>query len=154
MKQKNTPLLVMIAVLALLFIVPFVLALVTLVVYGRFALPGGLFTGLLAELDANFVLALLITTLPLMLVWAVEANRQREGGSRRSLGLTLGLIVLLMVAVTAVPAVAFLRPLGGLPPGDALAILAVVALPLITVVFVVAILLPGLARRKGPPPED
>ncbi len=153
MKQTNTPLLVMIAVLALLFVVPFALALVTLLAYGRFAPPEGLFTGVQAELDANFVLVLLITALPLMLVWAVEANRRRAGGGQRTLGLTLGLIVLLMIAVTAVPAIAFLRPLGGLPPGDALAILAVVALPLITVVFAVALLLAGLGRRKGPPPE-
>ncbi len=156
MRQTNTPLIIIIAILALMFVVPFVLALFTLLAYGQFALPTGLFGGVLAELDANFVLALFITALPLLLVWAVEANRRRAGGGR-SLGFTLALIILLMLAVTAVPLVAFLRPLAGVPAGQALALVALIAFPLIVVLFAAAILLPGLTGRGGdggPSPEE
>ena len=148
--HKHTPLYIMIAILMLLFIIPFILALITLIAYGEFSVPDASWMGgLLAELDANFLLAMVITIVPLLMVWAVESSRARAGlDRRRSTGLTLGLLIGLMVIVTAVPVVAYLRPLADVPPGHALAILSVVALPLLVVIVLVALLLPGVLARK------
>lgn len=148
MKRSNTPLLAIIGILMLLFIVPFVLAVITLIAYGEFALPTGLVAdGLLAEFDANFVLMLLVTALPVLFVWLIESSRGK-GDRRRSLTLTLGMLVALIAAVTAVPFIASLRPLSGFPPGQALPILAVVALPVLLMMFMAAILLPEARRRR------
>ncbi|HLV44341.1 MAG TPA: hypothetical protein VKY39_05260 [Aggregatilineales bacterium] len=149
MKRSNTPLVVIIGILLLLFVVPFVLALIMLAIYGEFTLPSGLFVeGLLAELDANFVLALLLTVLPVIGVWLVESSRRRGVDQRRSLTLTLVMLVLVMAGVTAIPLISALRPLAGFPPGQAFAILAVVALPLFLIMLIAALLLPE-ARRHG-----
>jgi len=149
--RKNTPLYVMIGTLMLLFVIPFILALITLIAYGEFSVPDAAWMGgLLTELDANFLLALVITIMPLLMVWAVESGRARSGlDRRRSTGLTLGLLIGLMVVATAVPVVAYLRPLADVPVGHALAILSVVALPLLIVVIMVALLLPGVLARRG-----
>ncbi len=156
MKQNNTPIYVIIGVLALLFVVPFVLALITMIAYGEFALPSGLFSRLYGELDANFALALLLTVLPLVMVWAVErALRRSGGGGVRSQGITLALLVLLMLAVTAVPLVSFMRPLARIPAAQRATLIGFVALPLLVVTFAVVILVPELLRRRkdGPPKE-
>lgn len=145
MKRSNVPLIAVTGILVALFVIPFILAVIFTLAYGEFALPPAEFvTAVLAELDANFVLAMLITALPLALVAAIEGYRRQRGGGRRSLALTVGLLVLLMAAVTAVPLIAFLRPLSGLPGGAVLAILLFAALPLLAVMFAAAIVLPGL----------
>ncbi len=147
MKHSNAPLLAVIGILMVMFVIPFVLAVITLIAYGEFALPSGLLVeGLLAEFDANFVLMLLVTALPALFVWLIESSRSR-GDRRRSLTLTLVMLVVLVGAVTAVPFIASLRPLSAFPPGQALPILAVVALPLLAVMFIAAILLPEARRR-------
>lgn len=150
-KPKNTPLLFIVGILMLLFIIPFILALITLVAYGEFRVPDGAWMGgLLAELDANFILAMVMTVMPLLLVWTVESSRARAGLDRRkATGLTLGLLIALMIGATAVPVVFYLRPLADVPPGHALAILSVVGLPLLVVIFTVALLLPGLLNRRA-----
>jgi hypothetical protein len=147
-QRPNTSLLFIVGILMVLFIIPFVLALITLVAYGEFAVPTDLFGGVLGELDANFVLALLMTILPLLMVWAIETRRGQAGGARRSVGLTLGLLVALVAIVTAVPLLAFFRPLSRLPAGQALAIVSCLALPLLVVIFAVAIVLPGHLRQE------
>jgi len=149
--RKHTPLYIMIGILMLLFVIPFILALITLIAYGEFSVPDASWMGgLLAQLDANFLLAMVITILPLLMVWAVESSRSRAGlDRRRSTGLTLGLLIALMVVATAVPVVAYLRPLADVPTGHALAILSVVALPLLVVVGIVAMLLPGVLARQA-----
>lgn len=148
MKRSNAPLLAIIGVLMVMFVVPFILAVITLIVYGEFALPTELVAGgLLAELDANFVLALLITVLPVLFVWFIESNRRAGGSQRRSMTLTLIMLVLLMAAVTAVPVISMLRPLSAVPPAQAFAMIAVIALPLLLVLFVAALLMPE-ARRQ------
>jgi hypothetical protein len=141
----------MIGILMLLFVIPFILALVTLIAYGEFRVPDASWMGgLLAGLDANFLLAMVITVMPLLLVWAVESSRARAGQDRRrTTGLTLGLLIALMVVATAVPVVAYLRPLAGVPTGQAVAILSVVALPLLVVIGIVALLLPGVLSRQA-----
>lgn len=155
MKQKNTPLYVIVGVLALLFVVPFVLALISTLIYGEFAPPADLLTGLYGEIDANFALALLLTGLPLLMVWAVERALRRSGaGGPRSQGLTLALLVLLMLAVTAVPLVSYLRPLANVPPAARTTLLGFVALPLLIVTFAVVILIPELVRRRGERPPE
>jgi hypothetical protein len=150
MNRKNLPILGIVGILGVMFIIPFVLAVITLIVYGEFALPQGAFSALLTELDPNIILGLLIAALPLLLVWAVEANRRRGAGGERTVGLTLGLLVALMLAATAVPFVSYLRPLADMPPRYALAILTVVALPLILILLIVLLLLPGVLRTDGP----
>lgn len=148
MKRSNAPLVAIIGILMLMFVVPFVLAVVTLIVYGQFSLPTGLVAeGLLAELDANFVLMVLLTVLPMLMVWLIETTRQ-SGDRRRSLTLTLAMLILLMAGVTAIPFIAALRPLSAFPPGQAFAILAVVALPLLLVMFIAAVLLPEVRRGR------
>lgn len=142
--------LAIVGILGVMFIIPFVLALLTLIVYGEFALPQGAVSGVLTEIDPNIILGLLIAGLPLLLVWAVETNRRR---GERTVGLTLGLLVALMLAATAVPFISYLRPLRGLPPRHALAILTVVALPLILIVLVALLLLPGLSSTDRGAPE-
>ncbi len=149
MDRKNLPILGIVGILGVMFVIPFVLAMITLIVYGEFALPQGAFSALLTELDPNIILGVLIAALPLLLVWAVEANRGRGVGGERAVGLTLGLLIALMIAATAVPFLSYLRPLSGMPPRYALAILTVVALPLILILFIVLLLLPGLLRADG-----
>jgi hypothetical protein len=144
-RTNNTPILVIIGVLSLLFIVPFTLAVIAVFMYGEFTVPENLMAGVLSELNPNLVLGMLITVLPLLVVVAVERARQQSGGAR-SMGLTVGLLIVLMAAVTAVPAIAYLRPLAGLPAGHAMAILAVVALPLLLIAFIALILLPSMVR--------
>jgi membrane protease YdiL (CAAX protease family) len=146
-KKRNTPLVFITGILLLLFVIPLVLAVITLAIYGELAAPEPL-SGLASELDANFALALLVTALPLLVVWVAETQRRRSGGKRSARG-TLVLLVLLMAAVTAVPAVSLWRPLAGLPTGQALAILAVAALPLLAVLLAAAILLPETRNRKA-----
>jgi len=41
MKHSNAPLLAIIGILMVMFVIPFVLAVITLIVYGEFALPSG-----------------------------------------------------------------------------------------------------------------
>lgn len=150
--RKNNPLYIMIGILMLLFVVPFILALITLLAYGEFRVPDAAWMGgLMTELDANFLLAMVMTVMPLLMVWAVESSRAKAGmDRRRATGLTLGLLIALMIGVTVVPVVFYLRPLAAVPTGQALAILSIVALPLLIVVVVVTLLLPGvLARRRN-----
>jgi len=154
-RYSKTPLYVIVGTLGVLFVVPFILSVIVTLIYGEFTLPGVSFlSGVLNELDANFVLAMLLTALPLALVGVIEATRRRLGSRRRSAGLTLGLLVLMMVAMTAAPVATAIRPLSALAPGAALAIVLFAALPLLIVTLGAAIVLPGLLRgSEGPPSE-
>jgi len=147
MKRKNVPALIIIMLMSVLYIIPSVWMLVTLLVTGRFEFPFYVFEGLSRELGFGFLIAFGLLFVPVLLVLLVERSRRRGGSQRRSLGLTLGLLVGLMLVMTAVPLVStLLRGAGALPLGEASPILVFGALPLLVVAFTVLVLAPGLLR--------
>ncbi len=150
MKRSNLPIWIVIGALSLLFVLPTLAMLAILISQGRFEFPMELFSGAEVEFGPGFLFATALILIPVALVVLVERSRRRTGDRRRTLGLTLGLLVALMLLLTLVPIISSLT--GGLaafPLRDISPILIFAALPLLVVVFAALVLLPGVLRRNG-----
>jgi hypothetical protein len=144
MKRSNLPLFIIIGVLGLLFVAPFVILVVTTVLAGEYRWPAELTQALGQEINVNLLVAILLTALPVALVFLVESARRAGEGRTRSIRLTLALLVGLMLALTMVPFFTIGRRLSALPLGATVPLYLFIAVPFFAVLVTV-----GIASLSG-----
>ena len=148
MKRSNLPLFIIIGVLGLLFVAPFVILLISTVLAGEYTWPAELTQALRQEINVNLFVAILLTALPMGVVYLVEAARRADDRRTRSTRLTLALLVGLMLALTMVPFFTVGRGLTALPLRATAPLYLFIAIPFFAVLVTVAIAsLGGLSWR-------
>jgi hypothetical protein len=157
MKRSNLPLFIIIGIIGLLFVAPFAVLLVSTILAGDYNWPAELTQALGQEINVNLLVAILLTALPMVLVFLVEAARRAGEGRIRSTRLTLILLVGLMLALTMVPFVTVGSRLNALPLRATAPLYLFIAIPFFAVLVTVGIAaLGGFAGRGGADhePED
>jgi hypothetical protein len=150
MKRSNLPLFIIIGILGLLFVAPFAVLLVSTILAGDYNWPAELTQALGQEINVNLLIAILLTTLPMALVFLVESARRAGGGRVRSTRLTLALLVGLMLVLTMVPFVTVGSRLPALPLRATAPLYLFIAIPFIAVLVTVGIAsLGGFVGRGG-----
>ncbi len=147
-KRENLPMLLILGLLILLFVGPMVVMLIELILIGEFAFPTYVFRGVLAEVNLGFFFGLALLVVPVALVYLVDRARQRGVSQRRRIGLTLGLLMGLMLVMTAIPVVSFSGGFSALAASDITWMLFYAGLPLIAVALTAAIVLPEVGRIR------